>query len=242
MRTYIWALVLLCSCAAPERSPLTIACAANMEVGIDSIAKSYMEKEGVEVKVVSAASGVLATQIRSGAPYDLFLSADKDLTDELNADGYTSSSEEYLKSELVCINLTDYKGASVSELLLSDKTKSIGIADPEVAPFGKAAKNYLNAVQLWEQIQSKVVYAESVSQLNMYVETGNVDVAFTGLSFLAQREYVYPFLHLENHPESLIRQYLVEVDRGKNKHPQVNDFHDYLYSEEAIAILKYFGY
>lgn len=241
MRFSYFFLILLFSCASQKKESLTIACAANMEAGIDSIARSFSEKEGVEVEVVSGASGILATQIRSGAPFDLFISADRSFTDELNKEGFTSSSEEYLTSEMVCINLTMANDSSISNLLLNDEVSKIGIADPEVAPFGKAAKKYLEAMSLWEQVEPKLVYAESVSQLNMYIESSTVDVAFTSKSFLAQKEFGYNYIFIE-HPTAEVYQYLVEVYHGKDRHPRVKEFHDYLYSEEALSILHYFGY
>jgi molybdate transport system substrate-binding protein len=241
MRRFSWIFILFTACAAPKDDNLTIACAANVEAGIDSVARYFSETEGIEVDVISGASGTLATQIREGAPYDIFISAEKKYTDDLNKEGLTSSSENYLTSVMVCVNHTDYVGSSIPDLLKSEQVKKIGIADPEVAPFGKAAKGYLKDIQLWDEIESKVVFAENISQLNMYIETKEVDAAFTTISYLAQREFSYAFIELDNHPESIIQQSMVEVVQDK-PHPEVKKLHDFLYSEQASEILAYFGY
>lgn len=242
MKKWIIPFLLFISCAAPKQESLTIACAANLENGIDSLAKAFTDKEGIDVEVVAGASGILATQIRSGAPYDLYISADKSFTDELNEQGFASSSELFLSSQLVCVNHTNYKGNSIEDLILNEETKKIGIADPEVAPFGKAAKNYLVETGVWDKIESKVVYAESVSHLNWYTESYSVDVAFTSLSFIEQKEFAYNFIEIGDHSGAAVNQYLVRIVRDGQPEKELKKLHEFLYSEEANQILAYFGY
>jgi molybdate transport system substrate-binding protein len=181
-------LILLCCMVAYtplSAQVLRVAVAANAQVLIKKLQADFFNKTRIKMETIVGASGKLTTQIMNGAPYDLFLSADTEFPDQLYAKGFGLQKPKIyaIGSLIICcnakINLRDWQNA------ISDaKAGRIAIANPKTAPYGKAAEEALTYYNLKRKITPKLVYAESISQVNTYIQTGAVSIGFTTESFL----------------------------------------------------------
>ncbi len=128
-----------------------------------------------------SSTGNLAQQIRNGAPFDVFASADATHIDQLVAEGYLQpgSPIEFARGRLVLMvaNEAELSVRSISELKQPEITRIV-IANPEHAPYGLAAYQALQRAGLWEELHPRIIYAETVHQAAQFVMTGN---APTGL-------------------------------------------------------------
>lgn len=170
--------------AAPE---LVVAAAADLSSALQEIADRYEKLTGVKVKLSFGASGSLTQQIQNGAPFDLFFSADMDYPRQLiaagAADGATLS--QYAVGKLVLwvpVDSTldvEHKGMQV---LLDPSVKKIAIANPQHAPYGRAAAAALKHYGLYDRVSDRLVLGENISQAAQFVESGNAQAGFVALA------------------------------------------------------------
>ncbi len=179
----------LAACALPGQSsppqPLLVSAAADLTPSFEELSKLYEQQTGQPVTFNFGASGQLAQQIDQGAPVDLFASADVALVKDLAAKGRVlpDSVQIYARGHLVLWTRADSPLAvkTIADLL-KPEVQRVAIANPEHAPYGRAAREALQAAGAWEAIQPKLVLGENVRQALQYAETGNVDVAMVPLS------------------------------------------------------------
>jgi molybdate transport system substrate-binding protein len=174
--------------AAPLLAPLLIAAAADLSYCIDDIAASFRkEVPDAEIKISTGASGNFFAQIRNGAPFDAFLSADVDYPAQLArlgaADGSTLT--RYAVGRLVIWSPDPKLDVDKGLALLRDpRITRVAIANPATAPYGRAAKAALERDGLWEAVQAKLVIGENISQTSQFVQTGNAQVGLVSLASL----------------------------------------------------------
>jgi len=169
---------------------LLVAAAADLSSALKEIADGHQKKSGVEVKLSFGASGALTQQIQNGAPFDLFFSADMDYPRQLiaasQADGATLY--QYAVGKLVLWAPADspldleHKGMNV---LLDPSVKKIAMANPQHAPYGRAAVAALKHYGLYDQVSSRLVLGENVGQAAQFAESGNAQVGFVALAHAA---------------------------------------------------------
>jgi molybdate transport system substrate-binding protein len=171
---------------AEESPALMVAAAADLSSALQEIADNYQKKTGVEVKLSFAASGALTEQIRNGAPFDLFFSADMDYPHKLIAEGDADGTSlfEYAVGKLVLwvpadSPLDPQKGI---EILFDPSVKKIAIANPEHAPYGRAAVAALKHAQVYDRVADKLVLGENIAQAAQFVESGNAQAGFVALA------------------------------------------------------------
>ncbi len=166
---------------------VAVAVAANMKPAFEEIAVRFQEKNpGVEVKATYGASGNFFAQIANGAPFDLFLSADAHFPATVVEKGFADGNAfTYAYGKLVVwvpkgskLNL-DGKGLVA---LTDPSVQKIEIANPEVAPYGRAAKTALERAGLYDRVKNRIVMGQSVSQTAQFVQSGNAQVGFIPLS------------------------------------------------------------
>jgi molybdate transport system substrate-binding protein len=179
--------------ARPVHSRLAIAAAANLKGAAEALKQAFeAEHPGVEVAITLGASGALFAQIQAGAPYDLFLSADRDYPGRLLGAGLAAGAERvYALGRLVAWlppgSPLDLRGRGLAALA-DPAVKRIALANPAVAPFGRATESALRAAGLWETLRSKLVLGASVAQAAQFATTGAADVAFLPLSLTLEGE------------------------------------------------------
>jgi molybdate transport system substrate-binding protein len=174
-----------------EKQPggeLHAAAAANLQRVFEPLATAFEKESGVKVVASYGASTLLAQQIENGGPFDIFLSADTAQVARLASKGLIEdqSPAVYARGVLVLWAPKRSDIHHIEDLGGSD-VKRIGIANPELAPYGKAAIETLTALHLWPQLEPKVVYGPNISVVAQFSESGNADASFTALSLVNDR-------------------------------------------------------
>ena len=182
LRKPLRALLLMCS-LVPIMSlaeTANVAAASNMQFALQEIAARYQKDRGHSLRLVFGSSGNLYRQISQGAPFQLFLSADEAYVQQLAAAGKTL--DEGVLYGLGRIALMAPKGASLTlggELqgltaaLAEGQIKKFAIANPEHAPYGRAAEQALQHAGLWDALQGKLVLGENIAQAAQFATSGN---------------------------------------------------------------------
>lgn len=170
----------------PEKSgELHVSSASSLRFALEEIGQAFEVENNVKVIFQFGSSGNLAQQISSGAPIDIFISANKTSIDELVGGGYIleESVNNFTEGRIVLAlnKKADLKVRSLEDL--SDSTIThIAIANPSHAPYGLAAKEALVSMGLWDKLEYKLVYGETVLQTMQYVQTGDAPVGIIALS------------------------------------------------------------
>lgn len=175
---------------AYAQTPLRIAAAADLEPVLPPILKQFEQATGIHAEATFQASAVLTTQIQNGAPFDLFLSADlgypKRLRDAGLADaaGTADSSTPlvYARGTLVLWTRNDSHLKPSLDLLRSADLKRLAVANPDRAPYGRAAVAALTSLKLYDTLKPKLVTAENISQTAQFVDSGNADAGLISLT------------------------------------------------------------
>ncbi|MDR1988661.1 MAG: molybdate ABC transporter substrate-binding protein [Acidobacteriaceae bacterium] len=183
------AAALVASGLVPARAAaqdLTIAAAADLQAVFPLIVSSFEQRTGRHVRTTFGSSGNFFSQIQNGAPFDLFFSADIDYPKQLEQAGLTEPGtlRPYAKGQLVLWTLKT-SGIDVTNglgVLLDPRIHHIAIANPEHAPYGRAAVAAMRAAGVYDQVASKLVLGESIAQAGQFAQTGNADVGLLALS------------------------------------------------------------
>src|SRR4051794_30187824 len=180
---------LLCLCGfllftlASFAQQLHIAVAANAQFVANKLKEAFKKETGIDAALTISSSGKLTAQIEQGAPFNVFLSADMKYPEELYSKGLTTGKPQvYAYGALVLWTLKDIKLASDLSILSNSNVLKIAIANPKLAPYGEAAVQALTKQNLLSGVRQKVVYGESIAQVNQYLLSGAADVAFTAKS------------------------------------------------------------
>jgi molybdate transport system substrate-binding protein len=166
---------------------INVAAAADLSAALQEVAGNYEKRTGVAVKLSFGASGALTQQIQNGAPFDVFFSADMEYPRQLIAGGQAESATlyRYAVGRLVLWVPSnspldvDHKGMDV---LLDPSVKKIAMANPQHAPYGRAAAAALKHYGLYEKVSDRLVLGENVSQAAQFVESGNAQAGLVALA------------------------------------------------------------
>lgn len=182
---------LLGSLGLRAQTPLRVAAAADLEPVLPPILAQFRQSAGIPVEATYQASAVLTTQIENGAPFDLFLSADlgypKRLIDAGLADAAgsadSSSPMVYAKGTLVLWVRKDSPLSPPSlDLLRNPALKRLAVANPDRAPYGRAAVAALKSLKLYEAMKPRIVTAENIAQTAQFVDSGNADAGLISMT------------------------------------------------------------
>jgi len=225
---------------------INIAVAANVSYAIDELKAEFAKRyPGTKVAVILGGSGKLTAQIKNGAPYGLFMSADMRYPQVLFNDRIaTTEPAVYAQGALALLSIKPRDFSKGIELLKSDSIGRIAIANPKTAPYGRAAAEALKNAKVYDSIKKKFVYGESISQTVAYAVTAT-DIGIVAKSSLYSpkmsryRENVNwssvdPALYMP------IKQGVVLLKNGAND--EYRAFYDFILSAEAKKIFKKYGY
>lgn len=178
------ALFAMVSLSAVAKEPVYVAVAANFAETARTLGERFSALSNIKVVVSSASSGQHYAQISNGAPFDIFLSADQVYAEKLEANGLVVplSRFTYATGRLVLVSYMELSEPLSEGYLRSKSFRRIAIANPRLAPYGAAAQTVLEKLNVWNDVQERVVRAENVQQALQFLVTGNVDVAFVALS------------------------------------------------------------
>jgi len=229
----------------PEQ-PLRVAVAANAQFVAQKIKEAYEKETRQKVALIFSSSGKLTTQIKQGAPFDVFLSADTQYPETLQQAGLLESPPRvYAYGSLILWTNKKLNLTPGMKIVLHPSVKRIAIANPDLAPYGKAALQALAYYKLDKAVQPKLIFAESVAQVNQYVLSGAADLGFT-----AQAVVLEPAMQNKgkwfapaaaSYPRIGQSAVLLKAAR-KRKPVQARQFYNFLYGPQAKFIFKKYGY
>ncbi len=227
---------------------LTIAVASNFQATAKEIAKEFSELTGIPVRISAGSTGKLYAQILNGAPFDIFLAADAKRPRLLNDEGLVApDSFVVYATGVLALWSTDPRFSDGSCRAVFDRGdfSRLAIANPATAPYGAAAKRYLQAVDLWHVMADKMVFGENVSQTFQFVATGNANLGLVAASqVIADSPFettCFEPLPSELTKQTSIKQAGVILARSRNR-SAAEDFMRYLGSPEIISKIERRGY
>jgi molybdate transport system substrate-binding protein len=226
-----------------EKVELTISAAASLQDALNEI-KANFEKEHPNVKVNYnfGASGALGQQIIQGAPVDLFFSAAKDKFDKLVQDGLIEASKgiDLVGNELVLVVPSDSK-KKINAFEDLTKTDRISIGTPEAVPAGQYAKETLEKLNVWQDIEGKVIYAKDVRQVLTYVETRNVGagIVYKTDALISEKIKIAATADENLHAPII---YPLGVIKNSTHPKEAQLFYDYLQNDRSKQIFDKLGF
>jgi molybdate transport system substrate-binding protein len=173
--------------AQQEQAPVRVAAAADLQFALKDIARQYEHQTGRKVEITFGSSGNFFAQIQNGAPFDIFFSADIDYPNRLQQANLTERNTllKYASGQMVIwipaaskIDLPAQKWNT----LLDPSIQKIAVANPEHAPYGRAAIDALKHAGVYDKVRSKLVYGENISQAAQFVQSGNAQAGIIALS------------------------------------------------------------
>lgn len=231
----------------PGNRDLAIAVASNVRFPVTEIKTNFEKETGNQVELIVGSSGKLAAQVEQGAPFDIFISADKKYPRYLHSRKLTANDPMvYAYGKLVLWSLKkDLKGDKAEKILRSANLKKVALPNPETAPYGEVAVEWLKNRGLYRNLREKLVFGENVSQTNHFILSKSVDAGITAKASIYAVEKRKRGDWLEPDPGDYpdIAQAAVILVHGKEHNPNVSEaFFRYLYSPEAARVLKNYDY
>ncbi len=245
---YLIIIILLLSCGKSNKNSIIVAVAANTQFAMDEIVNEFNDTYNTKIQLISSSSGKITAQIKNGAPYDIFLSADMTYPQTLYKDGFSYNKPVIYAKGVLVIWYADSLNfnKNISELVKSNNINKIAIGNPKNAPYGAAAWNILKINKLLSNtVISKMVYAENISQVNQYIVNKAVDVAFTSKSSVLSKKMINigKWKEIDNSNYKEIEQGIIMLKHGmENNEIICKKFYDFMFQEKAKNILKKYGY
>lgn len=237
-------ILLVISCKQPDEKKLTIAASANMQFAIQEISKAYTKQTGINCEIIVGSSGKLTAQIKEGAPFDIFVSADIKYPEELFISGFTTNKPIiYAYGKLVLWTMIDSIKPSLYMLKNLD-IHHIAIANPKTAPYGIAAVELLKNKGIYNTISPKLVFGESISQTNQFIVSKSAEIGFTAKSVVLSPKMKNKgnWIDLDENDYSPIAQGIVVLNNRAMQKNDAEKFHNFMQSTVAKKILVDFGY
>jgi molybdate transport system substrate-binding protein len=247
MRKLLTLLLLIAGLFASAQE-ITVAAAADMSAALPELVAAYTKKTGQTVKLSFGASGNLTNQIRNGAPFDVFFSADEQYPQQLISEGLASKDTlyRYAVGRLVLWVPND-SAVDVAKLgilaLLDPSVKKIAVANPATAPYGRAAQAALRHFGIYGQVSGRLVIGENVSQAAQFVASGNAQAGLIALSHALapgmKDKGRYWTVPLDAYPT--LNQAAVVLSKSKQQ-DAARKFLDFLRSSEGSSLLTSYGF
>lgn len=249
MKHFLLLTVLFLSLAAPSQArPLTVFGAADLRYAMDEVVTTFKQiHPSVNIETIYGSSGKAYAQIRNGAPYDLYFSANIDYPEKLLQEGYgIGEAKLYAIGRIV---LWQRRGGKLDlskglELLRDPSIRRIAIANPEHAPYGVAGMESLKTQGIWEEVQSRLVMGENISQTAHFAAAGTAEVGIIAYSLALapeMKELGEPFVLIDATDHSPLRQGYMITNHGA-KHPLSKEFSAFVESAQGKNILKQYGF
>ena len=239
-------LVVIFSSVCAFAEELTVAVAANVQYTFEELKAEFQKETGIAVKQIIGSSGKFTAQIETGAPFDVFLSADMDYPKALGKKGLTYNAPRiYAYGTLVLWTMTGVDLSKGIKVLNDPAVRKIAIASPNTAPYGRQAVNVLKHYNLYGQVHSKLVYGESIAQANQFITSKAADLGFTAKSVVLAPNMKDQgrWIEVDKGAYEPIAQGVVILKHAQKDHLEAaQKFFDFLFSKEAQEIFKKYGY
>ncbi|MEM8506338.1 MAG: molybdate ABC transporter substrate-binding protein [Bacteroidota bacterium] len=244
-RFLLLTILLLLACGPTQDSEkLLIATSANMQYAMEELVAEFSNESGIPSQMVIGASGKLAAQITSGAPFAVFVAADTKYPEKLYQNGLCLAPPKVYAHGKLVLWTTRAAIAPNVNILDSKAIEHIAIANPTLAPYGKAAMEFMGNHQLLEKVRHKFVYGESIAQTNQFIVSGSADIGFTAQSVVlySQLKQLGKWAQLDTSQYTPIAQAIVLLKNTELQEKRAEKFEKFLFSPKAKKILENFGY
>jgi molybdate transport system substrate-binding protein len=244
----LWIVVLGLLACAGKVEAINVAAAADLKFVLGEIAASYEQETGGKVTLSFGSSGNLARQIPQGAPFDLFMSADEDYIFRLAAQGFLRDQGRiYAVGRIALLApygsplAVDGELRGLAAALADDRLQRLAIANPEHAPYGRAARAALERAGLWRGLQGKLVFGENVAQAAQFALSGSAQGGIVAWSLVRSpqlaRRGVAALIPESWHPP--LRQRMALTRRASE---EAAHFYEYLQQPAARAVFERHGF
>jgi len=237
---------LLLQDAVASDKPLTVAVAANVKPAFDELAEEFRKKTGLEVQGVFGSTGGLAAQVASGAPFDVFLSADREAPEALRRQGLATTPPKVYAYGVLVLWTGKKIPLDIGIAVLKDPSvHRIAIANPALAPYGRAALQALQRTGLRDAVESKLVYGESIGQTMQFAHFGAADVGLVARSLVVAPEVAGKgkWIDVPEADYEPIAQAVVVLKHGEETQPVASlRFVEFLSSPQAKSVFEKKGY
>lgn len=225
-----------------------IAAASDLKFALDEIVEAFQRETGGRIKIAYGSSGNFAMQIRNGAPFQLFLSADEAYIQQLQKDGLTRDEGQLYATGRIVLFAAHASPVAVDEewkglkaFVQQGRLQRFAIANPDHAPYGQRAVEALKAAGLWEAVKPKLVLGENISQAAQFAATGSAQAGIIALS-LAKAPQIgnmgrYALIPASWHAPLHQRMVLM-----KKAGPTAQAFYAFLQQSAARAVLDRYGF
>ncbi len=237
-------LVMLSGCGTRETQKLTLASAANMRFVMSELVQVFSASTGIDCALVTGSSGKLMAQIKAGAPYDVFMSADMKYPTELFDLGLTTTQPSvYAYGKLVLWSMTDGFEPDINALT-QGHIRHIAIANAEIAPYGRAAVTVLKNSNIYGLVEEKLIYGESISQTNQFIVSGAAEIGFTAMSVVLSEKMKGKgkWIPINERLYDKIEQGVVLINNESAFSEEARQFYDFLLSDQGQKVLNRYGY
>lgn len=243
--TCLASLLAVFAIGAAQADEVQVAVAANFTAPIQAIAADFEKDTGHKLVTSFGATGQFYTQIKNGAPFEVFLSADDTTPQKLEAEGdiVKGSRFTYAVGTLALWSAKEGYVDAKGDVLKKNEYQHLSIANPKAAPYGLAATQVLAKQGLTDKVKDKIVEGQNITQAYQFVSTGNAELGFVALSQIYKdgkvtsgSAWIVPAsLH------DPIKQDAVILNKGKDN-PAAKALVDYLKGPKAAAVIKSYGY
>jgi len=230
--------------SALGQGEIKIAVASSLLPPMQQVKQLYELSFNSKLILIPGSSGKLTAQITNGAPYDVYLSADMKYLHKIQKLGFAANSPEVLLHGSLVLWVRDKATLEPKNWLAQNLVKSIAIAQPELAPYGLLAQQYLKAEQAYEMLKRKMVFGESIGQVNQYIRSGAVDAAFTAASAMHSDQLkdvgYWKVLDIHDLPE--LEHGMVLTTNATADRITIDQFVEFIKSPVAASVFKNFGF
>lgn len=244
-----FAAIMLFSClmgqTAHAGGKITIAAASDLKFALDEIVMVFSKVNPEDrVEIIYGSSGRFQTQIRQGAPFDMYFSADISYPRALMAEGYSGSEvHPYGVGRIVLWSPSRDAGKMTLTDLDGRDIRKIAIANPRHAPYGKRAEEALRAAGMWEKVEARLVYGENIAQTAQFLQTGSADIGIIALSLalnpVLARRGAYALIPDKLH-QPLEQGFIITRRAAANQLAQT--FARFMDGQEARAVMTSYGF
>ena len=233
-----------CSRRAPAdpKAEIIVAAASDLVPAFEELGRQFEQDTGTKVTFTFGSTGTLTKQIENGAPIDVFAAANIEFVEQLERQGliFPETKALYARGRITIWTRADaaLKVERIEDLAQPDVAR-IAIANPEHAPYGRAAREALESSEMWRAIEPKLVYGENIRQTMQYAETGNADVAITALSLSVGSNGRWTLI-----PEELHRplDQALAVLKGARLELEARRFAEFINSPRGRTTMRKYGF
>ena len=244
LRAFFLVLAPLVSLSSVNAQSVAVAVASNFHRPMQTLTRDFTTKTGFEVDLVSGSTGGLYAQIVNGAPYDLFVAADSERPTRLATAGIgVAGTQKTIALGQLALwspdsNLIDRLGLRI---LRDESIRFLAIANPSVAPYGKAAQQALNNMGVWELWTDRIAFGQNIAQTYAMVVTNNAEIGLVSHSQVISGKETGSFLLIPESQYEPIRQDMILLKHGAHN-IAARSLLEYLSSAGARTAIRYSGY